>query len=123
MNFNIEINADAIASELNNSSNQAIRAAIEEFKNTALSVEKSAKQNIKRNRTVDTGRLLGSVKTNIKQDYAGVEAEVGTNVEYANYIEYGTYKMGAKPFLNPAFDEETANLEDRIRQVIRDAFR
>lgn len=123
MNFNIEINADAIASELNNSSNQAIRAAIEEFKKTALSVEKSAKQNIKRNKTVDTGRLLGSVKTNIKQDYAGVEAEVGTNVEYANYIEYGTYKMGAKPFLNPAFDEETANLEDRIRQVIRDAFR
>ena len=123
MNFNIEINADAIASELNNSSNQAIRAAIEEFKKTALSVEKSAKQNIKRNRTVDTGRLLGSVKTNIEQDYAGVEAEVGTNVEYANYIEYGTYKMGAKPFLNPAFDEETANLEDRIRQVIRDAFR
>ena len=31
--------------------------------------------------------------------------------------------MGAKPFLNPAFEEETEGLENRIRQAIRDAFR
>ena len=123
MRFNIETNIDAVISDLTGSTEQALRAAADELSNTAYSVEKTAKENIKRNRTVDTGRLLGSISTDIKQDGSGVTAEVGTNVEYANYIEYGTYKMGAKPFLNPAFEEETEGLENRIRQAIRDAFR
>lgn len=123
MRFNIETNIDAVISDLTGSTEQALRAAADELSNTAYSVEKTAKENIKRNKTVDTGRLLGSISTNVKQDGSGVTAEVGTNVEYANYIEYGTCKMGAKPFLNPAFEEETEGLENRIRQAIRDAFR
>lgn len=123
MRFNIETNIDAVISDLTGSTEQALRAAADELSNTAYSVEKTAKENIKRNRTVDTGRLLGSISTDIKQDGSGVTAEVGTNVEYANYIEYGTCKMGAKPFLNTAFEEETEGLENRIRQAIRDAFR
>ena len=123
MRFNIETNIDAVISDLTGSTEQALRAAADELSNTAYSVEKTAKENIKRNKTVDTGRLLGSISTDIKQDGSGITAEVGTNVEYANYIEYGTYKMSAKPFLNPAFEEETEGLENRIRQAIRDAFR
>ena len=123
MKFDIETNVNAVISELTSSTEQALRAAVDELSNTAYSVEKTAKENIKRNRTVDTGRLLGSISTDIKQGGSDVTAEVGTNVEYANYIEYGTCKMGAKPFLNPAFEEETEGLENRIRQAIRDAFR
>lgn len=123
MKFNIETNVDVLISDLNVSMEQALRAATNEIRDTAYSVEKTAKQNIKNNQTVDTGRLLGSVNTKIKQEGSSITAEVGTNVEYANYIEYGTYKMGAKPFLNPAFDVETEGLENKIRQAIRDAFR
>lgn len=31
-------------------------------------------------------------------------AHVGTNVEYAPYVEYGTRRMGAQPYLRPAMD-------------------
>ena len=95
MRFDVETNIEAVISELTGSTEQALRAAVDELSNTAYSVEKTAKENIKRNRTVDTGRLLGSISTDIKQGGSDVTAEVGTNVEYANYIEYGTYKMGA----------------------------
>ena len=30
---------------------------------------------------------------------------VGTNTEYAPYVEFGTYKMKAQPYLRPAFDK------------------
>lgn len=123
MKFDIETNVDVLISDLTGSMEQAIRAAANEITETAYSVEKTAKQNIRNNETVDTGRLLGSVTTNIKQDGSSIAAEIGTNVEYANYIEYGTHKMGAKPFLNPAFDLETEGIENRIRQAISNAFR
>ena len=123
MRFKINTNFDSFTRNLENSREQALIAAVQELNNTALSVESTAKQNIKNNKTVDTGRLLGSINTKLAKVSTNATAEVGTNVEYANYIEYGTYKMGAKPFLNPAFEEETEGLENRIRQAIRDAFR
>ena len=33
------------------------------------------------------------------------EADIGTAVRYNFYMEYGTYKDAAQPFLRPAFDE------------------
>ena len=33
------------------------------------------------------------------------EADIGTAVQYNFYMEYGTYKDAAQPFLRPAFDE------------------
>lgn len=121
MKITVQTNMEAFLRELTGSSEKALNAACEELTKTAYDIEKTAKQNIKTNKTVDTGRLLGSVKTKTKKSNGSVEAEVGTNVEYANYIEYGTRKMGAKPFLNPAFDSETAGLDQRIRQAIRNA--
>jgi hypothetical protein len=38
---------------------------------------------------------------------------IGPQVNYAPYVEYGTYKMGARPFLQPAFEF--------IRKVYSDA--
>jgi HK97 gp10 family phage protein len=49
---------------------------------------------------VDLGRLKGSIKFKVSGD----QVKVGTNVEYAAYQEYGTYKMRGKPFLRPALD-------------------
>lgn len=123
MRFKINTNFDSFTRNLEISREQALIAAVQELNNTALSVESTAKQNIKNNKTVDTGRLLGSINTKLAKVSTNATAEVGTNVEYANYIEYGTSKMGAKPFLNPAFDVETDGLDNRIRQAVRDAFR
>lgn len=47
---------------------------------------------------VDTGRLRSSIT--VKRTPDG--AVVGSNVEYAPYVEYGTSRMAAQPYLRPA---------------------
>lgn len=47
---------------------------------------------------VDTGRLRNS----ITHTTDGEAAYIGTNVEYAPYVEMGTSRTRAQPFLRPA---------------------
>ncbi len=56
----------------------------------------------KRNCPVDTGNLQASITPVIESWAAGY---VGTNSEYAPYVEYGTRYALAQPFLEPAFLE------------------
>ena len=51
---------------------------------------------------VDTGKLRASITPVIESWAAGY---IGTNTEYAPYVEFGTRKMAAQPFLEPAFLE------------------
>lgn len=58
---------------------------------------------------VDTGRLRSSVNSSgLKRDGRGVYVEVGTNVEYAPYVEFGTRYQRAQPYLRPALAEAVA---------------
>ena len=51
---------------------------------------------------VDTGKLRASITPVIESWAAGY---MGTNTHYAPHVEYGTRKMDAQPFLEPAFLE------------------
>lgn len=53
---------------------------------------------------VDTGALRGSIEA--VSTVAGKEAEVRVGAEYGRFVEFGTYKMEAQPFLSPAVAEE-----------------
>ena len=65
---------------------------------------------------VDTGRLAGSITTAsrdtqspgigdlIRPPVADNEVFVGTAVEYGPYVEFGTIRSNAQPFLRPALD-------------------
>lgn len=55
---------------------------------------------------VDTGRLRSSITHSLEQDSAGLVGVVGTDVEYAPYVELGTSRAGAQPFLRPALAAE-----------------
>ena len=59
----------------------------------------------KRNAPVDTGRLRSSITYNMI-DLPGQlpKAVVGTNVDYAPFVEFGTEDMEAQPFLRPALN-------------------
>jgi HK97 gp10 family phage protein len=52
---------------------------------------------------VDTGRLRNS----ISHEVDGQEVYIGSNVEYAPYVELGTSKQKAQPFLKPAATEHS----------------
>lgn len=51
---------------------------------------------------VDTGRLRSSITHEVAVDLDGLVARIGTNVEYAPYVEFGTSRATAQPFLVPA---------------------
>lgn len=51
---------------------------------------------------VDTGRLRASIAYEIGKDGRGIVGRVGTNVNYARHVEFGTGRMRAQPFLRPA---------------------
>lgn len=55
-------------------------------------------------------------------DYApakGVMVAVGTNCEYGAYVEIGTVKMAARPFLGPAWDAAMGNFDSLVRAGMR----
>ena len=62
---------------------------------------------------VDTGRLRNSI-THVGD---GGSEYVGTNVEYGPYVELGTSRAPAQPFLRPAAQDHA----EQYRRVISDA--
>lgn len=50
---------------------------------------------------VDTGYL----QSTIHAETDGLSAEFFADAEYAQYVEYGTWKMRAQPYFQPALDE------------------
>jgi len=53
---------------------------------------------------VDTGRLRNSI-THVLKGGISPAVYIGTNVEYGKYVEEGTSKHDAQPFLKPAAKE------------------
>lgn len=45
------------------------------------------------------------------------EAAVATNVEYASFVENGTHKMAAQPFLFPAWETERPRYIKAMRRI------
>ena len=60
---------------------------------------------------VDTGELQKSITSEV----SGTTGTVGTNKEYAMYVEFGTYKMEAQPYLVPALKSN----EETIVEIIK----
>ena len=61
---------------------------------------------------VDTGNLRNS----ITHTSDGKAAYIGTNVTYGKYVELGTVKMAAQPFLRPA----AADHGETYRNIVKD---
>jgi HK97 gp10 family phage protein len=55
-----------------------------------------------------TGHLRRNVQ--MEMDRQRIEARVGTNVVYGRYLEFGTSKMAARPWLSRGFRETAAEI-------------
>lgn len=51
---------------------------------------------------VDTGRLQGTIEYHLDEDSDGVFGIVAAHTEYAAFVELGTSRMAAQPYLRPA---------------------
>ncbi len=65
---------------------------------------------------VRTGNLMASIFADVDEDSLSVT--LGASAEYASFIEYGTVKMRAQPFLQPAADVGEEEMNARIEEAI-----
>lgn len=63
---------------------------------------------------VNTGRLRNSLTHTVKAKEQA--AYIGTNVEYAAYVELGTQHQSAQPYLKPA----VANHAKEYQKIVKD---
>jgi len=68
---------------------------------------------------VDTGFLQSTGFMQVDGD----EIQIGFGAEYASYVEFGTYKMAAQPFLRLAMDTAEAAALSAIVDSIQTHFR
>lgn len=68
---------------------------------------------------VDTGRLKNSLTHVEKKKGNEQYTEVGSKVEYASYVETGTSKMKAQPYLRPAIERNRSQIQSIIDNEFR----
>ena len=94
---------------------QQILSALEKGKRNALTaIGATAETYAKQETPVDTGRLRNSISHAID----GEAAYIGTNVEYAPYVELGTSRAKAHHMLQKAATEHSAE----YKRLAEDAF-
>ena len=99
-----------------------VLAALEKGKRNALTAigataETHTKENITADGLVDTGRLRNSISYAVD----GEAAYIGTNVEYAPYLELGTKKIAAHHYLKRAATEHKDEYKNLTAQAIQSA--
>ena len=62
----------------------------------------------------DTGRLASSMQFEID----GLTGYVFTPVEYGPYLEFGTSRMAARPFLFPSVEEERPVFMKALKEIL-----
>ena len=102
------------------SNKEAILQEFKERKRVALEAvglqgETNAKMHITAVGAVDTGRLRNSLTHATDED----AAYIGTNVEYAPYVELGTYKMKARPYLEPAVTQHVDEYRELVENFMK----
>lgn len=114
----LESNMDAVLEALGEQVGQAMIAI-------GMMAESNAKQEItkavydtpeSKSGYIRTGRLRNSITYGVDTEEPAVY--VGTNVEYGPYVELGTSKMKARPFLKPAVENYGEQYKDILQQAM-----
>lgn len=82
-----------------------------------LMVEREAKKRT----PVRTGRLRASISHRLRREMGEIQGEVGTNVDYASYVENGTSRNKPHPFLNPGLEACRQAINQLVAAAIRKA--
>lgn len=73
----------------------------------------------KKNTPVDTGNLRSSINTQlVEKKKDRVEAVVGTNIEYAPFVEFGTRKMKPRSMFRKVVDENGKEVWKTFNQAL-----
>ncbi len=108
--INVE-GSKAVIGELTKYGKNSQKIILKEALIAGFAIQSKAKVRV----PVDTGRLRSSLNTTKQKD--GVK--VGTNVEYAAFIEDGTSRMKARPYLFNSFKEQIPKFISRVKRALK----
>lgn len=103
--------------EIKDNSGKFLKAEKEAVQRALEKIGLTAEAHAKKECPVDTGRLRNSINHTTDED----SAYIGTNVEYAPYVEYGTSKTAAQPFLRPAATEHSSQYKEILKNELKNA--
>lgn len=69
----------------------------------------------------DTGRLVQSIQVDFKK--GGLEGQVGTNLKYGAWLEFGTENMKARPWLSRAVKSSKKQIEKIFSKAVDKAIK
>jgi HK97 gp10 family phage protein len=64
---------------------------------------------------VDTGFLRNSIQVD---SVTPIEAIIAPHTDYAEYVEFGTSRMAAQPYMRPALDEHEGEIVQAVRDTV-----
>lgn len=64
----------------------------------------------------DTGQLVRSIRMEVDSD---LRVFVGTSLEYGKHLEFGTKRMDARPWLNPALDKNRKFIRKSFGRIMK----
>lgn len=102
----------AFAADIRAASVKAVRMAGQATVKTAADITRDAQLMA----PVDTGNLRSSIGYTMSK--GNLHAEIGPTASYGIYLELGTYKMRAQPFLFPATDRHVPAYEAALAQIV-----
>lgn len=89
----------------------------EELKHAVTTTVFAIAQRMRATAPRDSGVLLRSISTSTRGLTGRVE--IGVDAFYWPYIEFGTVKMQARPFIRPSAEMESSAFEQRLRDIAR----
>ena len=118
---NIEIsltdNSDLIKEALEDQVEQALIAVgITAENNAKCEITRAVYDTPESKSYIRTGRLRNSLTHSVEMNEKAVY--IGSAVEYAAYVELGTSRMRARPYLRPAVTNYTDEYKNLIKQAL-----
>lgn len=89
----------------------------EQIEQALIAIGLTAETYAKKECPVDTGRLRNSITHEV--DMNDKAAVIGSNVEYAAYVELGTSRQKAQPYLRPAAENHTSEYREIVKSALK----
>jgi len=107
----------AIDVKITDNSGEFLKALPGQIEQALIAIGLTAESYAKRDCPVDTGRLRNSITNAVEVGEQSVY--IGSNVEYAAFVELGTSRMKARPYLKPAATQHTSEYKSLAEQALK----
>lgn len=119
---------DEILNKLQQIGNNISRLENKALKNAAQPVLDDAKSSNSfndRSGNLRKGLKISNIKNKegVKYVLVGVDKSDNSKIYYGKFLEFGTSKMSARPFMQPAYEKNKDNIQKNIAETLKEGLK